>query len=91
MVTLKDALKEMLDYYKLKSKLHQSSVRKSWQALMGPTISQYTKEVKLTGKKLYIHIESASLRQELSYGKEKIKALMNESLGEDYIEDVIIR
>ena len=42
-------------------------------------------------KKLYITVDSAPLRQELSYGREKIKKVMNEELGEDYIEEVIIR
>jgi hypothetical protein len=31
------------------------------------------------------------LRQELSYGKEKIQKILNEELGEEYITEVIIR
>lgn len=90
-VTLKEALTEMIEAYRLKSKLHQTSIRSSWQEIMGPTIAAYTKDIKMIGKELHIQIESAPLRQELSFGKDKIKQLMNESLGEDFILEVIIR
>ena len=58
---------------------------------MGTVVNNYTTEIKLRRKKLYVSISSAPLRQELSYGKEKIIKMFNEELGGDYIEDVIIR
>ncbi len=90
-VSLKDALKEMLEVYRLKAKLNQTKINAVWIKLMGTSINKYTREIKLRRNKLYITIESASLRQELSFGKEKIIKIINEELGENYIEDVIIR
>lgn len=90
-VSLKDALKEMLEVYRLKAKLNQTKINAVWIKLMGTSINKYTREIKLRRNKLYITIESASLRQELSYGKEKIIKIINDELGENYIEDVIIR
>lgn len=90
-VSLKEALKEMLEVYRLKAKLNQTKINAVWSKLMGSSINKYTREIKLRRNKLYITIESASLRQELSYGKEKIIKIINEELGENYIEDVIIR
>ena len=58
---------------------------------MGPTIEQYTKKIELNRGTLFLTIESAALRQELSYGKEKIQKILNEELGEAYITEVIIR
>ncbi len=90
-LSLKEALKAMIDHYRLKGKLNQSRIRLLWEKLMGPTIAGYTSEIRLNHHKLYLTIESASLRQELSYGKEKIKKILNEELGEDYIQEVVIR
>ncbi len=90
-MTIKEALQELIAAYKLKPKLHQTNIRSAWAELMGPAIAKYTREVKLSGKILYITIDSAPLRQELSYGREKIKNLLNETLGEAYIEEVIVR
>jgi len=89
--SLKEALKAMVEAYRLKPKLHQTQIRSLWQEMMGPTITQYTTEIKLYRKKLYLTITSASLKQELAYGKDKIKTMLNEALGEEAIEDVVIR
>ena len=90
-VSLKEALKEMLEVYRLKAKLNQTKINAVWSKLMGSSINKYTREIKLRRNKLYITIESASLRQELSYGKDKIIKIINEELGENYIEEDIIR
>ncbi|TXB62343.1 DUF721 domain-containing protein [Phaeodactylibacter luteus] len=89
--TLKDALKAMLEHYRLKGKLNQSRIRHLWEEMMGPSIASYTRDIKLYNKKLFIIIESAPLRQELAFGKEKICRNLNEALGEEAIEEVIIR
>lgn len=81
----------MVDTYKLRSKLNQAKIKSMWVDLMGPSINRYTTDVKIRAKKLYVTIQSATLRQELSMGKEKIRKLINEELGEEYIQEVIIR
>ena len=86
-----DALKDMIDSFRLKPKLHQTKLQSLWAELMGPTIQSYTRNIRLRKSKLYITIESAPLRQELSFAKEKIKSLLNEHLGEEAIEEVFIR
>ena len=90
-VSLKQVLKEMVETYRLQSRLNQTKIRAFWEKSMGSAILRYTKDIKLRRNKLYISIESAPLRQELSYGKEKIRRLLNEELGEDTIQEVIIR
>ena len=82
---------KLLLLYKLKGKLHQTKIEKFWSEVMGTTINNYTQHIKLRGKKLYITITSASLKQELSFGREKLKKVLNQELGEEYIEDVVIR
>lgn len=88
---LKEVLQEMMDKYEYKDKLYQSKIRKFWLEVMGTSINQYTTTLNLKGKKLFIAIESASLRQELSFGKEKLKDALNREIGEEYIEEVFIR
>lgn len=89
--SLKDVLKNLVETYRLKSKLNQTRISTIWEKLMGKSISTYTKEIKVRKNKLYLTIESAPLRQELSFGKDKIRNMLNEELGEEYIHEVIIR
>ncbi len=88
---LKDVLKEMVDSMKWQEKLSETKIRQVWADKMGTTINHYTRELNLRKGKLFITITSASLKQELSYEREKIKDMMNAQLGAEYVNDVIIR
>lgn len=89
--SIKDVLKQLVEHYRWKGKLNQTRIRKVWKERMGTTINEQTTDIRVFGRRLYISINSASLRQELSYGRDKIRKLMNEALQEDFIEEVIVR
>jgi predicted nucleic acid-binding Zn ribbon protein len=90
-ITLQDALKDMLQEYKLTPQLNEARVKTLWTELMGKTISTYTTQVSVRKNILYLTIISAPLKHELSYAKDKIRTLLNEALGEDFIREVVIR
>jgi hypothetical protein len=71
--------------------LNEAKVREVWKAKMGTTINSYTKDILLKKGKLYISLTSSSLKQEMSYEKEKIQAMMNAELGGNYVTEVIVR
>ena len=48
-------------------------------------------EVVLKNKTLYVNISSSVLRQELSYGKQKIVELLNKEIGSEVITKVVLR
>ena len=62
-----------------------------WEKLMGKTISTYTSNIRLRKNVLYLTILSAPLKHELSFGKEKIKSLLNDEIGEEVVKEVVIR
>ena len=88
---LGDVLKDMIDSLKWKDKLNETKIRETWKGKMGTTINYHTKEIKFRNSKLFINIDSSSLKQELSYERVKIMEMMNKELGGTYIKDVIIR
>lgn len=90
-LTLKEALQATLKELRLDGHLKELQVRAVWDRLMGKKIETYTSEVRVHRGVLYITVLSAPLRQELSFAREKIRHLINEELGENYIRDVIIR
>lgn len=90
-LSLQEALQEMLRELRLASPLNESRVRTAWERLMGKTISTYTSDLTVRKGVLYVTIVSAPLKHELSFGKEKIRRLINEELGEEFIQEVVIR
>lgn len=80
----------MLKAYGIQDKYYESRAKQLWHDTMGPTISGYTQNLYVKNRKLYITISSASLRQEISFSKDKIKDFINEGIGEDFIRGVVI-
>lgn len=58
---------------------------------MGPGVNNYTQEVTLKNDILYVQLSSSVLREELSYGKDKIVQMLNESLGKDVVKSIVLR
>ena len=86
-----DVLKEIIQSNKLQPGMDQISVKEAWVSLMGNGVNSYTKNVTLKGSTLYVELTSSVLREELSHGKSKIIAMINEELRRDIVKDVILR
>lgn len=86
-----DILKEIIQVNKLQPGIDQISVADAWRSLMGNGVNSYTRNIALKGSTLYVELTSAVLRQELSYGKEKIIKMINEELKRDVVKEVILR
>ena len=86
-----DVLKQFIEKNKLQGGMDKIDVEDAWKSLMGNGVNSYTKEVVLKGTTLYVSLTSAVLREELSYGKQKIIKMINDELGKEVIKDVILR
>jgi hypothetical protein len=58
---------------------------------MGPMISGYTHQIFFSKGTLYVKLTSSVLRHELQLGKEKLRSNLNEEIGQDIIENVVVR
>ncbi len=86
-----DVLKEIIQVNKLQPGMDQISVKEAWVALMGNGVNSYTKNIMLKGSTLYVELTSAVLREELSYGKDKIIKMINDELRRDIITAIVLR
>jgi hypothetical protein len=86
-----DVLKAFIETNKLQAGMDKIDVQQAWKNLMGNGVNSYTKEVVLKGTTLYVALTSAVLREELSYGKQKIIKMINEELGKEVVKDVVLR
>lgn len=87
--SLKECIDELLNSYKLKGKLNQTHILASWEKIMGNPIAKRTVQLFFQDNKLFVKLNSAPLKQELSMSKSKIIKLLNEDVGEKLIEDVV--
>ena len=90
-ISISDALKEFVEKNKLQKGLDKVNVRDVWNSQMGPAIEKYTTSIKLDRETLYVQLSSSVLREELSYGREKIIRMLNEELGRELVKKLVLR
>ena len=90
-ISITDALKEFVESNKLEKGLDKVNVQIAWGKMMGNGVNNYTTAVSLQRDTLYVQLSSSVLREELSYGKEKIITMLNEELGKDIIKKLVLR
>ena len=89
-IELKNLINTFLKKNKLEKGLLNIEVKKAWFDLMNNGVANYTSDVSLRNKTLYIKLSSPALKEELSYGKEKLIKLINEKLDEDVVEKIVL-
>ncbi len=90
-ISLSEALKEFIKENKLETGMDKVNVKDVWVSLMGNGVNNYTTDVQLKNTTLYISLSSSVLREELSYGKEKIIKMINEELGKELVKSLVLR
>jgi len=89
--SINEVLKDFVSNNNLQKGLDKVAVRDVWEKVMGPAITKYTKQIKLERETLFVQLTSSVLREELSYGKEKIITNLNEELGRELIKKIVLR
>ena len=75
----------------LKTGITNTRIKDLWFELMGSNMTNYTDKVLLKGNTIIISLNNAALREELTYGKEKIRKMMNEELGSEVLKKIVLR
>jgi len=89
--SLGEVLKRLIKAYRLESKLHESQLQTAWEAAMGSIVARQTLSLKLEKRCLIVKMQSAAMRQDLSFSKEKVIQLVNKQLDSDYIQQIEIK
>lgn len=88
--SIQDLMQSFIKENNLTKGMQKMKVEESWSKLMGQGVANYTNSVKLQKKTLIVQLSSSVLREELSYGKEKIIKMMNEELGQELITKLML-
>ena len=88
---IEDILKEFVKTNNLEDGLDKVNVREAWANLMGNGVNNYTTAIELKHETLYVQLSSSVLREELSYGNEKIIKMLNEFIGKEVVKKLVLR
>lgn len=87
---LKDLLNSFLKVNKLSNGVDEISVVNSWNDIVGKSIGSRTQKVTIRKNTLYLKIDSAPLKSELNFHKDIIIQKVNNHLGKNLINELII-
>ena len=90
-IALSEALKLFIKENKLQKGMDQIQVREAWIKVMGKGVNSYTTTIRLKNETLMVSLSSSVLREELSYGKEKIIGMINEELGKELVRELFLK
>ena len=88
--SIKDLMKNVIKENNLSKGLQKVDVRDAWAKLMGNGVVSYTENVQLQNSTLIVTLKSSVLREELSYGKDKIMAMINEEMGQEVVKKLML-
>lgn len=86
--SVKDAIEAMLDSYRLRGKFDQARLINSWETLMGKPIAKRTEKLFVKDRILFVKLNSAPLRQELTIAKPKVLEIIHRVVDKGLVEDV---
>ena len=89
--SLGEALKSFLKGSNLQKGIDQVDLAAAWNEVLGPGVANYTKSVRLSGTTLSVSLSSSVLREELSLGRTRIIDLLNEHVGREVVEKLVLR
>jgi predicted nucleic acid-binding Zn ribbon protein len=87
--TLKEAIGQMLDVYRLRQKFDETALIAAWPELMGNAIASRTTQLYISDKKLFVRVESSVIKNELMMMKSQILEKLNDRAGKTVINSLV--
>ncbi|RCH55499.1 DUF721 domain-containing protein [Mucilaginibacter hurinus] len=87
--SLKEAIEQMLNVYKIKRKYDETAVVAHWPELVGKSVANRTKELFISDKKLFLRVESSVIKKELMMIRNQIIEKINNEAKNNIVEEII--
>jgi len=87
-ILLKDAISAFLKDNNLESKLNETKVIGVWEEVVGKLVSRHTEQMYIKDRILFVKVDSAALREELTYQRSKLVKKLNLAAGVESIDEI---
>jgi predicted nucleic acid-binding Zn ribbon protein len=89
--SLSDIIKEYVKANQIERKLKEVDVVESWENLLGKSVANYTRNIYIRNKVLYVEISSSVFKHEIFLMREEIVRKINEKEGEEIVRTIIFK
>ena len=88
--TVGDAIRGLLNSYKIETKFNEANLLGSWERLVGGPIAKRTKKVFIKDKILFVEFKSPSMKNDFLLHKSKVLEVFQREFGSHVVKDIII-
>lgn len=88
---LSDVLKSYVQENSLDKKLNELDLIKSWESVLGKTVSRYTSKLYIYNSTLFVETTSPVIKNELIMMREEIRCRLNEVVGQEIIKTIVFK
>ncbi len=86
---IKEAIDKMLQNFRIKDKLEAYELKSSWEEMMGGPIARRTEKMYIKNNVLYVKLNSAPLRHELTIKRKKVLEIIKKRFGDRLVQEVL--
>ena len=87
---MSQAIRELLNSYRLTTRFDEASLVASWERLAGKPIARRTKKIYIRNKVLFVELDSPSMKHDFSLHKAQVLELFKKEFGPGIITDIIV-
>ena len=87
---IKNIINEMMSTYRLTGKIDELKIWNNWGEIVGTLIAKNTKKLQLKGTMLKIYVESAPLKNELTFHRSIIIEKINTYFNKQIVKEIQI-
>jgi predicted nucleic acid-binding Zn ribbon protein len=83
------AIRDLLNSYRLSSKYDEANIIESWERLVGKPIANRTKKIFIRNKVLFVEFDSPTMRHDFSLHKTEVLDVFRKEFGDGVITEII--
>ncbi|MDR1681666.1 MAG: DUF721 domain-containing protein [Prevotellaceae bacterium] len=88
---LKDILQQIIRHDGMEPQLQQARILSHWDALTGEAVARATRSKYIRDRKLFVHLNSSIVRQQLFMLRDELVEKLNREEGTPVIDELVLR
>lgn len=85
-----EAIRDLLNSYKLTTKFDETHIINSWESLVGKPVARQTKKLYIRNKVLFVEFMSPTMRKDFSLNKSAVLEVFKKEFGAGVITEIIV-
>jgi predicted nucleic acid-binding Zn ribbon protein len=88
--TVGQAIRSLLNSYRIESKFDEASLIASWERLVGAPIAKRTQKIFIKDHILFVQFKSPSMKNDFLLHKPKVLEVFQKEFGQNVVKDIVI-